>query len=253
MMNMDIALKRTGKGQPEDYRMTEKDCIQYVRQRLFELQDLKYKAFHSKLMPTIDPDTIIGVRTPALRKLAKELWREGKAEEFMGSLPHAYYEENNLHGFFIEFIKDYDQCIRALDAFLPYVDNWATCDLMAPKALGRHLEELRSQIQIWLASGHTYTVRFAIGMLMRFYLDDAFDKAYPDMVAGVESEEYYVNMMRAWYYATALAKQYEAILPYLEENRLDMWTHNKSIQKAVESYRITAEQKEYLKGLKRRE
>ncbi len=246
-----------------------------IQQRLFELQDMEYKAFHAKLMPTIDPDTIIGVRTPALRKLAKELWKEASGrkpavqntdggnraaeyftradlEEFWRSLPHRYYEENNLHGFLLEFIKDYDECVRALDAFLPYVDNWATCDMMAPKVLEKHREELLGQIHVWLSDRHPYTVRFAIGLLMRFYLDEAFDAAYPELVAGVQSEEYYVNMMRAWYFATALAKQYEAIVPYLEENRLDAWTHNKSIQKAVESLRITPEQKLYLKGLKRK-
>lgn len=227
-----------------------------IQQRLFELQDTEYKAFHAKLMPTVDPDTIIGVRTPALRKLAKELWRESSDDDlkdFLEALPHDYYEENNLHGFFIEFIKDYDVCIRALDSFLPYVDNWATCDLMAPKVLGKYPAKLLEQIQVWLADSHTYTVRFAIGMLMRFFLDEEFDAAYPEMVAGAQSEEYYVNMMRAWYFATALAKQYEAILPYIEENRLDIWTHNKSIQKAVESLRITPEQKIYLKDLKRKE
>ncbi len=234
----------------------------YIQQRLLELQDLKYKAFHAKLMPTIAPDTIIGVRTPALRKLAKELWKEAVGKDgsgqftrsdleiFMRALPHDYYEENNLHGFFIEAIKDYDECIRALDAFLPYVDNWATCDMMAPGTLGKHPGELLKQIPIWLSDKHPYTVRFAIGMLMRFYLDETFDEAYPALVAGVESQEYYVNMMRAWYFATALAKQYDAVLPYIEEQRLDVWTHNKAIQKAVESFRITKEQKEYLKGLK---
>ena len=227
-----------------------------IQQRLFALQDTEYKAFHAKLMPTIDPDTIIGVRTPALRKLAKGLWRElddAVLQEFMQTLPHEYYEENNLHGFFIELIKNYEDCRLALDAFLPYVDNWATCDLMAPKVLGKHPDRLLEQIQVWLADSHPYTVRFAIGLLMRFYLDEEFDTAYPELVAGVQSEEYYVNMMRAWYFATALAKQYETILPYIEENRLDIWTHNKSIQKAVESLRITAEQKAYLKGLKRKD
>ncbi len=240
-----------------------------IRQRLFALQDMDYRVFHSRLMPTVDPDTVIGVRVPALRKLAKELWREaaGKGKEepgpagrltraglegFLGALPHAYYEENNLHGFFIELIKDYDACIEALDAFLPYVDNWATCDMTVPKALGRHKKELLSRIRVWIADSHPYTVRFAIGMLMRLYLEEDFEPAYPRMVAEVKSEEYYVNMMRAWYFATALAARYEEILPYLEENRLDLWTHNRSIQKAVESYRITPEQKEYLKGLRRK-
>ena len=226
-----------------------------IQQRLFELQDTEYKAFHAKLMPTVSLDVIIGVRTPALRKLAKELWRElpgDDVQSFLETLPHEYYEENNLHGFFIESIKDYEDCVRALDAFLPYVDNWATCDLMSPKVLGKYPAKLLEKVRLWLADSHPYTVRFAIGMLMRFYLDKEFDIAYPEMVAGVQSEEYYVNMMRAWYFATALAKQYEAVLPYIEENRLDVWTHNKAIQKAVESLRITPEQKSYLKGLKRK-
>lgn len=223
-----------------------------MQSRLFELQDRGYKEFHAKLIPTINPDVIIGVRTPDLRKLAKNL---SKAEPdavkiFMSQLPHAYYEENNLHGFLIENIKDYDECIKALDAFLPYVDNWATCDGTVPKILTKHTDKLLSQIHIWLSSDHTYTVRYAIGLLMRCYLDEHFKDEYPALVAGVSSKEYYINMMRAWYFATALAKQYEAIIPWLEKRRLDTWTHNKTIQKAVESYRITKEQKVYLKTLK---
>lgn len=222
----------------------------YIQQRLFDLQDLEYRAFHSKLMPTVDPAKIIGVRTPALRKLAKEIAKTSEAKPFLQTLPHEYYEENNLHAFLVEGMKDYDECIAAVNAFLPYVDNWATCDMMSPKCFKKHLAELLDSIKIWIASDWTYTIRFGIGMLMKFYLDDEFDPAYPEMVAAVRSEEYYVNMMIAWYFATALAKQYDAILPFIEERRLDVWTHNKAIQKAVESYRITKEQKEYLKSLK---
>lgn len=220
--------------------------------KLFELQDLAYKEFHSKLMPTINPDVIIGVRTPHLRKLAKELLKTepDAVKAFMTNLPHTYYEENNLHAFLLESIKDYNECIKALDVFLPYVDNWATCDSMSPKVFGKYPEELFFQITVWLKSDHTYTVRYAIGLLMRYYLDEQFEEKHLELVAGISSEEYYINMMRAWYFATALAKQYESALPWLTDKRLDMWTHNKTIQKAVESYRITKEQKNYLKSLK---
>lgn len=218
--------------------------------RLFELQDLEYRDFHAKLMPTVDKEKVIGVRTPALRKFAKEFGKSEEAGEFMKVLPHDYYEENNLHGFLIEGIKDYEQCICALDAFLPYVDNWATCDMMAPKVFKKHLPELEHKIDEWMASEHAYTVRYGIGMLMRFYLDEGFRVEYLAKAAAVESEEYYVKMMIAWYFATALAKQYEAALPFIEERRLEKWTHNKAIQKAVESSRITAEQKKYLRTWK---
>ncbi|MBE5865124.1 MAG: DNA alkylation repair protein [Lachnospiraceae bacterium] len=226
----------------------------FIQQQLFDLQDEEYKAFHSKLMPTIHPDVIIGVRTPALRKLAKTLLKTNATDirEFMSVLPHTYYEENNLHAFCIEGIRDYDECIRALDLFLPFVDNWATCDCMVPKILAKYPEHLLPQINKWLDSEHTYTVRYAMGLLMRYFLDEQFKEEYLALVAGVESEEYYINMMRAWYFATALAKQYDTTLPWLIENRLDIWTHNKTIQKAVESYRITKEQKDYLKTLKRK-
>ena len=201
-----------------------------IRARLFELQDLSYRDFQCKLMPTVDPDTVIGVRTPELRKLAKSFSKEPEAEAFLRTLPHRYYEENNLHGFLIETMKDYSQVIAALDAFLPYVDNWATCDLMSPKIFKKHLPELREQIQVWMASSHTYTNRFGIEMLMTFYLDEQFQPEYLDWVADVHSEEYYVNIMIAWYFATALAKQYDAALPYLQEHRLEPWTHNTAIQ-----------------------
>lgn len=221
-----------------------------LQRQLFELQDLGYRDFHSRLMPTVDKETIIGIRTPALRKFAKEYGRDCDRDEFMQMLPHDYYEENNLHGFLIEGIKDYDQCITALNQFLPYVDNWATCDLMCPKIFKKYLTELLEQIHIWIRSDETYTIRFAMNMLMRFYLDEEFQPEYLEMVASVHSEEYYVNMMIAWYFATALAKQYETTLPYIEQHKLDTDPHNKAIQKAVESYRITDEQKIHLKTLK---
>ena len=223
---------------------------QKIQSQLFELQDVEYREFQRKLMPTVNPETVIGVRTPELRKLAKEFSKTPEAEEFIKILPHKYYEENNLHGFLIEAIKDYDQVIKAIDDFLPYVDNWATCDLMSPKVFKKHLPELYDKIKVWLKSDWTYTVRFGIEMLMSFFLDDHFQPEMPDLVAEIRSQEYYVNMMIAWYFATALAKQYEAVLPYIKERRLDKWAHNKAIQKAIESYRISDEAKAYLRTLK---
>ncbi|MCH5191311.1 MAG: DNA alkylation repair protein [Oscillospiraceae bacterium] len=227
-----------------------KDIEKSIQNRLFELQDLKYKDFQSKLIPTAQPETVIGVRTPELRKFAKELAKTADAAEFIKILPHKYYEENNLHGFLLEKIKDYDKLITAIDNFLSYVDNWATCDLMSPPIFKKHTEELLRKIREWIKSEHTYTIRFGIKMLMSFYLDDNFKEEYLELVADVKSEEYYVNMMIAWYFATALAKQYDSAVRYLENCRLDKWVHNKTIQKAVESYRITEERKEYLKSLR---
>ena len=221
-----------------------------VRRRLFELRDLKYKEFACKLMPTVNPETVIGVRTPDLRKLAREFSKTPEVSEFLQILPHAYYEENNLHGFLIETIRDYDAAVAAIDEFLPYVDNWATCDLISPKIFKKHLPKLYEKINVWLLSDRTYTVRFGIGMLMSFYLDDDFRPEMLELVAGIRSDEYYVNMMIAWYLATALAKQYEAALPYIQEQRLETWTHNKAIRKALESYRIGDKAKAYLRTLK---
>lgn len=222
----------------------------HVQEQLFALQDLKYRDFQCKLMPTVPTETVIGIRTPELRKYAKTFSKTPEAAEFLKILPHQYYEENNLHGFLIESMRDYGQVIAALDAFLPYVDNWATCDLMRPKVFQKHLPELLEEIRRWMASDRTYTIRFGMEMLMTFYLDEAFRPEYLDWVAEVRSQEYYVNMMIAWYFATALAKQYGAVLPYIENHRLEPWTHNKAIQKAIESYRITEEQKMYLRTLK---
>lgn len=221
-----------------------------IRAELWALQDKTYREFQCKLMPTVDPDSVIGVRTPALRALAKKLRGTPEAAAFIEILPHRYYEENNLHGFLLESIRDYDAAVAAIDAFLPYIDNWATCDLLSPKAFKKHLPELYEKIKVWTASDRTYTIRFGVEMLMSFFLDEAF---FPDtlaLAASIRSEEYYVNMMLAWYFATALAKQYDATLPYIEERRLDKWTHNKTIQKAIESYRITDGQKAYLRTLK---
>ena len=218
---------------------------------LFALRDEKNAAFVAKLIPNIPPETILGVRTPALRKLAKELWKSGDPAPFMAALPHAYFEENGLHAFFLEQIKDFDECLAGVERFLPWVDNWATCDSMSPPVFRKHREALLPHIRRWLASGQTYTVRYGVKLLMDHFLDGDFRPEYLQMVSVIESKEYYVNMMRAWYYATALAKQWESTLPYLQEGRLDAWTHNKTIQKAVESYRISPEQKQLLRGLRR--
>jgi 3-methyladenine DNA glycosylase AlkD len=221
-----------------------------IQKKLFELQDAEYQQFQCRLLPNIDPDTVIGVRTPQLRRLAKELSGQPSADAFLHVLPHAYYEENNLHAFLIEEVKDYEKALELINQFLPYVDNWATCDQMSPKVFAKHRQELLKEIRIWIHSDHTYTIRFGIGALMRFYLDASFKDSYLKMISAVHSEEYYVNMMSAWFFATALAKQYESTLPYLVEHRLDPWVHNKAIQKAIESRRISPEQKAYLKTLK---
>ncbi len=222
--------------------------MEEIQKHLFELQDIKYRDFHSRLMPDTDKETVIGIRVPVLRKYAKSIAGTELSEKFIKELPHHYYEENNLHMMLITRIKDYDRCISEIERFLPYIDNWATCDFPAPKCFENHKEELLPVIKRWITSGETYTIRYGIGMLMRLYLDEDFEPEYVKLVAGVESDEYYVNMMIAWYMATALAKQWDAVIPYIEEHRMSDWVHRKTIQKAVESYRITDEQKRYLKG-----
>ena len=221
-----------------------------IRQELFRHRDEGYRALQMKILPTVPAERIIGVRTPALRSYAKELAREGTAAAFLNDLPHAYFDEDQLHAFLLSEIKDFDRCVAAVDRFLSYVDNWATSDQLSPKCFKKHRQALLPYIERWIDSGETYPVRFGVGMLMQHYLDEAFDPRYLQTVADIRSEAYYVNMMRAWYFATALAKQYEAALPYLEQRRLDPWTHQKAIQKAVESYRVSAEQKQYLKTLR---
>lgn len=225
--------------------------MDFILELLKEHQDENYAQFQRKLIPTVDPDTIIGVRTPALRSMAKKLYRENQYEAFLEELPHAYFDENQLHGFLVSEIRDFDRCIEALEHFFPYIDNWATCDQTSPKIFKKRKQELLPYIETWLTSEHVYTVRFAVGMLMQHFLDEDFRPEYLDWVAGVWSEEYYVNMEIAWYMATALAKQWEVAVPYIENDRLDRWVHNRTIQKARESYRITDEQKLYLKALKR--
>lgn len=218
-----------------------------LQKQLFELQDLKYRDFHSKLLPGIDKEKIIGIRTPQLRKFAKEFAKTKEADLFLQDLPHTYYEENNLHMMLVSWMKDYGACLKEVRRFLPYIDNWATCDLPLPKCFEKHKTELLPEIQSWIMDTHTYTIRYGIGVLMRLYLDEAFSPEFPELVVQVRSEEYYVNMMIAWYMATALAKQWETIIPYIEQKKLPEWVHRKTIQKAVESYRITPEQKAYLK------
>ncbi len=220
-----------------------------IRNKLYDLQDLKYRDFQTKLIPTVEPDTVIGVRMPALKACAKEL-KNKDVSAFLNDLPHKYYDENNLHGLIIMGIKDFDEGLAAIKAFLPFVDNWATCDLLRPVSFKKHRAELLEEIKLWLASEHTYTVRFGLEMLMTHFLDEDFKEEYLDWAAEIRSNEYYVNMMIAWYFATALAKQYEAALPYIENRRLDSWVHNKSIQKAIESYRVADWQKDHLRKLK---
>ncbi len=221
-----------------------------IRAALFAAPDLKYRDFQAKLIPNLAGDTMIGVRTPELRKMARQLAKRPDVGNFLKDLPHRYFDENQIHAFILSDMKDYDRCIEEVNLFLPFVDNWATCDQMSPKVFKKHRPELLTQIRQWIRSRHTYTVRFGIGMLLQHYLDEDFDPDYPALVGGIHSEEYYINMMIAWYFATALAKQYEAVIPWLEEKRLELWVHNKTIQKAIESYRISAEQKAYLRTLK---
>lgn len=221
-----------------------------VFQRLSELSDPTYRDFHAGLIPNISPETILGVRVPALRKLARELRGSAESQEFMAALPHEYYDENCLHGLLINDIKDFGATVSALDDFLPYVDNWAVCDLISPRSFKSRPPELAAHVRRWLESSHSYTVRFGIGVLMSFYLDEGFEPAQLEAVAERCCEEYYVNMMVAWYFATALAKQPEAALPYIENRRLSRWTHNKAIQKSIESRRIPDETKAYLKTLR---
>ena len=221
-----------------------------AQELLFQLQDKGYRDFQSKLIPTIPVETIIGVRIPAIRKLAKEYGKDPESVEFLKQLPHTYYDDNILHALLVAEIKDYEVCVKEVERFLPYVDNWAVCDIFAPKVFRKNKDKLIDKIREWTASGHPYTCRFGMGMLMTHFLDEDFRVEYLEIPAAVHSEEYYVNMMIAWFYATALAKQWDATIGYIEDQRLDTWTHNKTIQKARESYRITPEQKEYLKTLK---
>ena len=230
--------------------MNQEEMTRDVQKRLFEMRDTGYRDFHARLILTVEKEKIIGIRTPILRKFAKEFGKTEESELFLKVLPHQYYEENNLHGLLIEQIRDYDKCLEELERFLPFIDNWATCDLLALHMMKKHRDIFIREVFRWIESDQPYTIRFGISMLMRHYLDEEFKTEYPEKVAAIRSEEYYVNMMRAWYFSTALAKQYENVLPFLEKRQMDVWTHTKTIQKAIESYRITSEQKEYLRTLR---
>lgn len=223
------------------------------KKQLMALADSEYKAFSAKLIPTVDESCIIGVRMPQLRELTKKIKNDEDIGKFLCDLPHRYYEENNLHSLLISQIRDFDECINELDKFLPYVDNWATCDSTKPKSFKKNRDKLMIEIKRWLKSDRIYTVRFALNMLMTHFLDEDFRVEHLNMVSGVQSDEYYINMMIAWYFATALAKQWDYTFAYIKNNSLPIWVHNKTIQKAVESYRITTEQKELLRQLKRKE
>ncbi len=222
-----------------------------VVKELRRVADEEYADFQAKLTPTIDRGMFIGVRVPNARKLAKEIYRSGEYDSFLKKLPHKYYDENMLHGLILSEFRDYDGCIREVDRFLPYVDNWAVCDIMSPKCFKKNKDSLIKKISEWTASDKVYTSRFGIEMLMTHFLDEDFDKKYLKIPAKVHLADYYSKMMVAWFYATALAKQWDATIPYIEAGELEIWTHNKTIQKARESYRITAEQKEYLQTLKK--
>lgn len=221
-----------------------------IQDTLFSMQDIPYREFQARLIPGYAPDNMIGVRTPALRRFARELLKSGEAAGFLSDLPHRYFDENQLHAFLISEMKDYRSVLDALERFLPYVDNWATCDQLSPKVFRKHPAELIHEISRWMGSDHTYTIRFGIRMLMQYYLNEQFRPEYLEWTAAVQSGEYYVNMMRAWYFATALAMQYDAALPYLEQQKLDAWTHSKTIRKAIESFRITDAQKQHLRSLR---
>jgi len=239
------------------YKVTKKcynksgDFMKKILDELFSLQDEEYREFNSKLIPTVAKENVIGIRIPVLRKYEKEIRNTEKAKEFLNSLPHKYTEEYNLHALLLENIKSYEDTVKALNKFLPFVDNWATCDILSIKIFKKHLDILPEQLDIWLNSAHTYTIRFAVKMYMTYYLDENFNISYMTKISKVSSDEYYVNMMLSWYFATALAKQYETAIKFLEEKKLSCWVHNKTIQKAIESYRITDEQKTYLRTLKR--
>lgn len=222
-----------------------------ILEELLKLKDEKYADFNQGLIPTIDRESVIGVRVPMLRKLAKTIYKNNEFEDFLKCLPHSYYDENALHSLIISEFKGYEDLIGELERFLPYVDNWAVCDILSPKIFKKNRARLIEKIKTWIKSEHTYTSRFGMGMLMQHYLDEDFDRAYLHLVSDIKSEEYYVRMMQAWYFATALAKQWDCAIKILEQEKLQPWVHNKTIQKAVESYRISDEKKKYLRTLKK--
>ena len=217
---------------------------------LFSKADEQYRAFQAPLIPNLDKDLFIGVRLPELKKMAKEIGDKEFAREFIKELPHHYYDENQLHAFLIANTNDYETCLNEVERFLPYVDNWAVCDTLKPNVFKKNKDKLINNIKEWLKSDHVYTQRFAIGQLMSLYLNEDFKEEYLELVSHIRSEDYYLNMMIAWYFATALAKQYDSTIKYIEEKKLSPWVHNKTIQKALESYRVSDEHKEYLRSLK---
>lgn len=221
-----------------------------MQSRLFAMQDEKYREFNAPLIPNVAPEKIIGIRTPILRKFAREIYGTKCAEDFLETLPHEFHEENNLHAFLLERIKDFEECVAAVEKFLPHIDNWATCDSLSPAVFKSHKKPLLPRIKKWIASDEVYAVRFGIGMLMRHFLDEDFDEKHLAAVAKIRSEEYYVKMMQAWFFATALTKQYDAARVFIEQKKLQPWTHNKAIQKAIESRAIPAERKEFLRKFK---
>ena len=221
-----------------------------ISERLAAFASEKYRDFQSKLVPGIPKETMLGVKTPDLRRIAKEIRGTEEAEAFLAELPHRYYEENQVHFFLIAMIRDFDECVKAVEIFLPYVDCWPVCDQSSPKVFSKNHEKLLPMIQRWMGSEHVYTVRFGIRMLMNEFLGEDFSPAYLEWVARVPGQDYYIRMMVAWYFATALAKQYEESVIYIKDRRLDPWTHKKAIQKAIESFRVSDEHKQYLKTLR---
>lgn len=226
------------------------DPVSMIKESLLALRDAKYKRFQENLIPTVSADRIIGVRTPALRSLVREIEAAGDADAFLDHLPHDWFEEDQLHAFLISDIRNFDRCIQEVERYLPLIDNWATCDQLSPRVFRRNQEKLLPHIATWLEDKHSYTIRFAVKMLMDHFLDDAYDPCYPERLCRIRSDEYYVNMMIAWYFATALAKQYDSILPFIKKRKLPTWVHHKTIQKALESRRITLEQKVLLRSLR---
>ena len=225
--------------------------IEKICEALFSMQDIAYRDFHAALMPTVQKERIIGIRVPRLRAYAKRLAKTDSAAIFLAELPHFYYEENNLHAFLIEELGDYQETVCALDAFLPYVDNWATCDMLRPKIFRSHTDALYPKVREWISSEHPYTVRYGVGMLCSYYLGDAFSPDHLALAATIKSDEYYVQMMVAWYFATALAQQREAAWPYFKERKLEATTHRMAVRKAIESKRIDDETKRALRALLR--
>lgn len=231
-------------------RMGDEMIKEYIREQLQSFRDVEFGKFQCRLIPNIPPESIIGVRTPVLRRMAKELAARPDIDLFLADIPHKYFEENMLHMFVICEGRDYQRCVEQIEAFLPYVDNWATCDLPSAKIMKKHTEELYPILKRWITSDAAYTIRFGINCLMRFYLEEHFEIEHLDLVSGVENPDYYVKMVVAWYFATALAKQYDVTIPYLEGHVLEEWIHKKTIQKAIESFRVTPEHKEYLRTLR---